>query len=1024
MNNKRRKWLSITLLCAITAITLCFGAVFAFGGLTKSVKADNAVVDTVEIADYYFSGDSFTVPATAQINDGGKIYNGKFAGFIAPSGDVTENENIIFDVTGEYKAVYDYRKAGKLLSAQKAFKVVKRNWEVGSKDSSVEYGTVRTNEKGKNSTGLIVNLAAGDTFYYNEPVDLKSDEIHEIITMFSTAVKKKNNQILSTDENPLDTNLEAGIIEVKLTDCYNRKNFVTLKIEIRKAKGEGVYARTAATSQGEFGLYYDCPPKFGKPNVYIDGNRYGVYNGDYGQSVTTASYYNYMKWGINAQNGNVTFYHPQGDGEQSYLINQLYNRNISKSVFPGFTTGEVFVSLTATENYTSSTTFEIEQIGGKRGEDLISGGYFDKTAPVIKVDDKGVKGDVYIKLGEEFTIFNATAYDVNLSGDVRADVYYNYNTTAQSSVAVKNGKFVPLKTGRYVVEYNAKDSFGNIGRYALGVYALETDPITLTVDKVGDFVAGEAVTLPEHKITGLNGDASLKIKAIFNGTVTEINEETRTFIPLSVGEYEIVYEYADMFKTYSYSYKVKSLKNDECSFGELPVFNRYYIKGMAYSLPEVSAYKYEGETPTKVSYKTLVSFDGGNYAETDRAKTFISGSKTVKFKYVAENAVYESESFEIIDAGFGSLLDMSKYFKGDYLASASYSDIEFTSRKSSGDNALEFINPLSLKNFVFEYSMDGATAAKNGYSVVLKSRENYNHKVSVDFSYRRNNFEVSVSGGESKVLQISRSAASVYTVAYAAENNSIKITVDEQTIYLSLPDGFDCDYVMFDFVFRGNSQGNKVSISRVQNQAICRDKSDDFAPQIYGSTAAGRVEKGLKSVIGKAIVSDALSSVLKGDVLLTVTSPNGSVLTTDDGIALDGVLADRDYNVTYSEYGNYRILYSATDSSGKYAEQPYVVKVIDAVAPVVAFDDGSDENTVQKVRLGYKYQVKKYTATDNLDSPEKLTVITIIYDERNVVAFYNVSEFTMLDAGEYTVYVYAIDSDGNYGYRSYKVVAA
>ena len=84
---------------------------------------------------------------------------------------------------------------------------------------------------------------------------------------------------------------------------------------------------------------------------------------------------------------------------------------------------------------------------------------------------------------------------------------------------------------------------------------------------------------------------------------------------------------------------------------------------MAYSLPEVSAYKYEGETPTKVSYKTFVSFDGGNYTETDLAQTFISGSKTVKFKYVAENAVYESESFEIIDAGFGSQLDMSKYFK-------------------------------------------------------------------------------------------------------------------------------------------------------------------------------------------------------------------------------------------------------------------------------------------------------------------------------------------------------------------------
>ena len=58
---------------------------------------------------------------------------------------------------------------------------------------------------------------------------------------------------------------------------------------------------------------------------------------------------------------------------------------------------------------------------------------------------------------------------------------------------------------------------------------------------------------------------------------------------------------------------------------------------------------------------------------------------------------------------------------------------------------------------------------------------------------------------------------------------------------------------------------------------------------------------------------------------------------------------------------------------------------------------------------------------DNYDSAEDLTVHTFIYDKNGVIVKYGVSEFSLAEEGEYTVYVYCVDTSGNYGYASYKL---
>lgn len=1013
-----RKSITNAMLCIAASLSLVFAVFFAFV-VPVAVKAEKATVNDTAVSEFYFSGDEIELPLTADIVSDGVTYEGKFTALIMPDGNAVSESRLTLTDTGAYKVCFAYEKGGKRYIAEKGFNVLKKNWEVGSTDSSVTYGTVSTNESGKNSTGLTVKLAAGDTFTYNEPVDLRKNSITDIITMFSTAVYAKQTHIdARNNASVIAKDYEAGLIEVKLTDCYDPGRYVTGVIFISRIDGEGIYARTRASVQGEFGLYYDCPAKFGKPEVYIDGERYGVYNGDFGQSVTDFAGKKYVKWSINNEKGDVYISAPAGNSEKRYLINQLYNEDIGGAIFNGFTTGEVFVSITSNDCYTNETTFEIEQIGGKRGEALVSGGYTDTIAPTITVDRKGADGDLYIKRGEAFELFGATAYDPNLIGGVKANVYYNYGTSVQSSVLVKDGRFIPTKSGTYVIEYSAKDSFGNVGKQIVYVFVMKEDVASIDVEQLTSMTAGISVTLPEHNVTSLNGKASVAIKAVYDKTVTLIDPETRTFTPLSVGEYTIVYEYTDKLKTYEYSYTVNSLANDKCGFANVPVFDRYYIKGLSYSLPEIKAYEFKGAKPTEVACEIYVSFDGGAYEKADFDETLIKGSKNVRFKYVARDAVYESESIEIVDTGYNDSLNMKKYFKGDFSAKAEYSYIGFKSLKNSGSNSLLFINPLAKELFSITYSIP-ETSGASAYSVILTDREDPRIKTEFSFFSRYGTAYLSVNGGEERALSDRLNDGKERRIYYNAEAKSFVYASSSQT--LSYPIGITgTSYGYAEIVFSDASLNSEVRVMRIQNQLICKDTYDDFAPEVYADVS-GSVEIGTKLTIKGAAYSDALSAVKRADARVSVTKPSGGYALGIDGKELKDVFADEDLEITLSEYGVYRLTYTIKDANGRMTEQPYGIEVADMLAPTVTFNDGSDSKTVQTIKLAYKYKIKEYTLNDNYDSAEDLTVHTFIYDKNGVIVKYGVSEFSLAEEGEYTVYVYCVDTSGNYGYASYKL---
>lgn len=105
-----------------------------------------------------------------------------------------------------------------------------------------------------------------------------------------------------------------------------------------------------------------------------------------------------------------------------------------------------------------------------------------------------------------------------------------------------------------------------------------------------------------------------------------------------------------------------------------------------------------------------------------------------------------------------------------------------------------------------------------------------------------------------------------------------------------------------------------------------RAETDNKEPYIHAARGAGNVRLNDNGVIYRAIASDALSPVLAKNVLVTVKTPSNKSAVSADGVKLENAPADRDYEITYSEYGLYKITYTAVDAAGKKARLASSVK--------------------------------------------------------------------------------------------------
>ena len=287
---------------------------------------------------------------------------------------------------------------------------------------------------------------------------------------------------------------------------------------------------------------------------------------------------------------------------------------------------------------------------------------------------------------------------------------------------------------------------------------------------------------------------------------------------------------------------------------------------------------------------------------------------------------------------------------------------------------------LELKNF------DGlAFASVNGQS--------YQSVVSGDFS-GLNAFEV-------KYVESSKTI-SVNGLAYDAGEDF---------------NGLNSDYAVLEIevVGAGEDTVYGLIVEKVGNQALKSDTVVDIAKPViacfgdYGGTYAIGSVYTTPRVFAKDMIDPSMKSFT-----MTITAPDGTVVEIDGEKIQNVDVATYSFELTM--YGSYFFEYIAKDSSNRKETFSYAIIVPDLTAPEVEVT-GSYDKTAS---VGSTLTIAKFTATDNVDSADKLSMTYFVYDP--VGNFKIVSgSFTADKAGRYIVYCYVTDGFGNVGLGYYSV---
>lgn len=1005
MKHLKKKWLCAGVLaCCIAAGGVCA----AVNMIPDVAEAYTLELTSTEIHDTYYVNNSLTLPASVTVTHNGKTYTLTDSVVYYPDGTAKAQASYILDKAGEYKVVYTLKSDEGLLTAEKTFSVIEKNWGVGKAKSTVEYGELTMSKGVYQNTepyteGLKVTLAEGDTFTYGVPVDLSKNTVNDIITI-----------------NPLQVanSAQARDVIVRLTDCYDSSIYVDFYLWY--IAGNSVYARAGANNQADNGLYKSetMKPVTGAKAVFIDGVRYISYYSQWGVSLGTggaAGSNSGFTWKYNNETKEVKIVHARSaaDGDK---VTELGNVDIfENNLFGGFTTGEVYLSVFAEEYAEGTIDFEIGCIGGVSGEGLKSADYADTKAPSIDVKYTPTHGnEVYVAQGEEVEIFDVKAMDVS-GVNVTTSVYYNYDSTKRSSVYVKDGKFTAAQAGAYTIVYTAADAYGNTAQEKVVVNSVKTDSgkaIEFKVDKLSDLSAGQEVALPSYTVSGLNGDVSVETYIIAPNGEKELLAGD-TFVPLCVGEYTVVYHYSDAVNEYEYSYKASSKASNAVRFLDKIAMPQYFIKGAKYSLDDIKAYLFNAAEPTAVNAEFYVKLDGGEYVKSNVNEFTIDGTESIQVKYVYGAAALESEPAKIVDVGFGGSLMLAEYFQGDFTKEASYDYVRYDSNKTEGDNAIDFINVLSFANFRLDFTVP-LGAYYQAFRITLIDYYDHENETVIELSSMDGNICATVDGALYKGTGVFADGA-IKSVYY---NNGTKKLILPDGTAVSYVNKFASDLCLMKIELVGIVGEAYTEIRMIGNQPFNNNFMDIITPNVSVKDPAGQRSLNDVVVLEPALYTDVLSPALYGVLTVDVKDPDGNKVTSNEGVLLDGtVLANERYSFIVSKYGNYRVTYKTVDQSGNTHSITKVLIVADEEAPTVQVS----ESTVTIPQLTV-YNIENYTVSDNYSAEDKLTVTIIVCDESNCSVVSVGSRFEAKHAGTYTVYVYCEDEAGNSNYAAYTLI--
>ena len=1000
----------LTFLCATLAVTAAAVGVGAGMQQTQPVVVGAEVVDSV-VKTTYVKGDEFVLPASVTIEADGVSYETTKSYLVYPDGKASSASKFILNDCGKYKTVFETTVDGTRYTAEKEFTVEESIYSVKMPASSYRYGKLNDNfdDVWGYTDGMLVDLAEGDTFTYNRSFNIYEEDTSNMFVF--------NLMTMGTD-------LSIGTATIRLTDCYDPTNYMEI-LYMRLYKNE-LYFRAGISGQATVGVYSKGPYD---GYVTIDDTTYVYMINKSGTMLPTN--YDQDTVGPNATpyNNDLRIYLDMSDPEHikvrgatdkyafDRLITEINNETMYSYHWDGFTTGDVYLSLSASNfNGRETAPFEIARIMDTYGEALKPVINKDNTAPTILLDREG-SGATIVK-GVPVSVPNATARDISgVAGSVKCAVYYAYGTSFQSAVPLVNNTFIPNNYGDYTVVYKAWDIYNNEAEatYVLMASVEAAEGISFTAPDFTGLKAGQSIKLGGYEVSGYNGDVSVAMTLTNpKGETKEYDGETSIFLARA-GEYVATYIYKDAAYSYEKAIKIDVADGGVVDFQTDIAVPNYFIKNASYTIEGAEAYKYTAADPKRVDTTCYVSFDGKEYVECNAQEVKIEAEETVRVKFVCkddESVVMESAVVPVVDTGIGGVLSIGEYFVGDFEYEVNPSFVAYMSN-AAGDATLNFVNPISFNNFYFGFSLIEANSIKD---ITLTLTDFYDRSNVLTLRLTKdkaNKGHIYINEKTDLLLTQDYAAGSNVYVNYA--NGMITLNSIDQ---VEFADPFTFDKCLFSVTLHDVEEGEGINVTMLCNQSFGMLYKDTATPMISVVAPVRVGQIGGVFTVNTPAVTDVLTPILAKNVNVTVYY-NKLPMTAMDGTVLNKVDAlSRTYDVATENYGDYLISYFISDGSKSLTHREEV-RVIDREAPVLVLNTKHAE-----AQVGMVIPEIDFTVSDNMSDVSKIEVWQIVFDRELVVvgcAPVGSADVTIaiFNAGEYTVWVWCIDETGNSTYQTY-----
>lgn len=1000
-------------------------------------------------------GTEVSLPESIEVEYNGANYTANGCAIEMPNGKIVERENkLSLNTCGTYTIKYFFTANNKNHIAERKITVYNEYFAFSSDNGSEMHVSNADDSMHGGKDGLVVNLREGAEFVYNKPVDLRNAGADGL-----TNVIELDTRLGYFNEEGNKYVADAAVAWVKLTDCYNP----TISAELRMARSPDY---SGALFTGVRTPYQECagldPTGYMVENlnriVEIDGVSYKLWPNEQGfanqELPNMLSPLNGgMTWKYDYEQ--MRFYIEWGNSYEGYtkLITDLDDTGIynAGNVFPGWTTGEVFVSVYVEEYSSVSARTEVVSIGGESVKTLYEDNRFvDGVAPEITIDaEKTTATGIYGAVGDRVTIPTATATDVNLVGGVTATVYRGYGTEYECNVSVVDNSFVLSKSDLYTIVYTAKDGAGNVAKEIFTVEAnktAENRAVTLKYKQLNTLNAGEQVDLDYNVTEALNCSIDdVKVKIYVNSERESfVFDGAGEFIPRYAGKYEIVYEYTDGVFSYQKKYTAQCSASDVVSFYGDMLLPRYFVKGFNYSLEGIKAYSYWQGMPTEDKTDVYVVYDGGDEQKVENLERLtIEGNENAYFVFKSGDVTKTTSIVPIIDASYKtdkiSGIDMSKLFVGDFTANATSNgvrtqEISFVSDVKEGNNTLEFVNPISYRSFAFSYKIEEEYNNYSALRLILSDRTDKTQKYTIEILNKGNLAYVSLNGGAANSLgsKYYFGSSTSHTVSYSYATRKLMIDKNTFTTDISLPTG-ECD---LDIELVGITGEAAVKVLRINRQQISGTLyGDNAAPEIYVNDTQGEYAVGEIVPVRVPEFSDVLSGVDTSTITFTIAANDGKPVLDENGNELTNLLWDKEYKLKLDRITSFVIDYTVKDFSGRRGSTGYTIFCVDTTAPTVTVDNVA-EGDVIRIKAGGEVQIN-FTIADDVSAPVKMKAYIHLYCDDMYTYVANVArfkdnekptdgkyygKFNIAVRGKYTAQIHVYDERGNHTQKNVSIV--